>query len=197
MNDLQIIASVLFEPTDVVEVRAIHSVRKGDIVHHWSVAQELFTLYDVLQGLNQNGYNIYFGVNPRKHVGGTKKEDVALARCIFADFDDKDDPMIRPSCNDGAGCGRYEFVLNRIIDAGLPEPSLVVSSGGGIHCYWRLDEPIDEANAFKAAQKQIIHLLRSDNSINDFPRVMRMPGFLNVKTKPYRDCFIIYPTRRG
>lgn len=192
MRDLQTIASVLFEPMDIVEVRAIHSVRKGDIVHRWTTAQELSTLYDELQRLNRKGYNIYFGVNPRRHVGGTKKEDVALARCLFADFDDKDDPMIRP----GDGCGRYEFVLNRIIDAGLPEPSLVVSSGGGIHTYWHLDEPITEANAFKAAQKQIIHLLHSDNSVNDFPRIMRMPGFLNVKEKPYRDCFVIYPARR-
>ena len=138
------------------------------------------------------GYNIYFGVNPRKHVGGTTKEDVALARCIFADFDDKDDAMIRP----GDGCGRYEFVLNRIIDAGLPEPSMVVSSGGGIHCYWRLDDPITDAETFKTAQKQLIRVLQSDNSINDFPRIMRIPGFWNVKTKPYRESFIIYPTRR-
>lgn len=193
MSDIHIIASLLFKPNDIVEVRAIHSVRKGDIVHRWTTTQELPTIYDELHEFNRKGYNIYFGVNPRKYIGGTKKEDVALARCLFADFDDKDDPLIKP----GDGCGRYEFVLNRIIDAGLPEPSLAVSSGGGIHTYWRLDEPITDANEFKAAQKQIIRVLHSDNSINDFPRIMRLPGFLNVKAKPYRESFIIYPTRRA
>lgn len=190
--NLNSVSTILFEENDIVEVRAIHNIRKGDITHRWTVAKDLSTLADNLVALNLKGYNLYFGVNPRKHVGGTKKEDVVLARCLFADFDDKDDPLIRP----GDGCGRYEFVLNRIIDAELPEPSLVVSSGGGIHTYWRMDESITDAHAFKTAQKQIIHLLHSDNSVNDFPRIMRLPGFLNVKTKPYRESFIIYPTGR-
>ena len=197
MNDLQIISRVLFEPSDIIEIRCIKGQRPNSVSRSlWCTAAELPSKGEQLDRLNKQGWNLYFGVNPRKQSGGTKSVDVALARCCFTDFDDKDCPMLRPSCGDGAGLGRYEFVLNHIIDAGLPEPSLVVSSGNGMHCYWRLAEPIYDAAEFKAAQENLIDLLGSDGAVKDFSRIMRLPPFDNVKDESNpKECFVIYPTR--
>jgi P4 family phage/plasmid primase-like protien len=61
-------------------------------------------------------------------------------------------------------------------------PSIVVRSRHGPHAYWclREGEPLD---AFKPAQLQLAGHLRTDSSINDLPRVMRLPGFLHQKDR--------------
>lgn len=71
--------------------------------------------------------NLFFGVCPR--FGGDGRFDQAwqirTVRCLWADLDD---------CS-------VEEALQRIKDAGLPEPSFVVASGNGVHVYWALAEP--------------------------------------------------------
>lgn len=57
--------------------------------------------------------------NTRSYEGGTKNEDVALARCLFADFDGVELKDIR----------------QRAGEAGLPAPTLIVASGHGFHLY--------------------------------------------------------------
>jgi len=132
---------------------------------------------------NRQDYNIYAGVNPRQARGISGDEGVLLARCLFADFDD-----ILP----GDGCGPSEFVLMRIEEADLPNPTLVISSGHGVHTYWRLSEPVEDLNKWKQLQERLICALDSDKSIKNPERIMRLPGFLNVKEKPHTECFIVY-----
>jgi hypothetical protein len=68
---------------------------------------------------------------------------------------------------------------------GLPRPT-VVSSGGGLHCYWFMDEALVPADA-KAMQERfkaltIHHGLKADHSTTaDIVRVLRLPGTHNHK----------------
>jgi len=72
----------VFKPDDVVEIRRLPSK-----VSTWHTAGSLADQTTSLTTDNERGENIYLGANPRKQHGGTKTADVAIARCLFADFD--------------------------------------------------------------------------------------------------------------
>ncbi|HUU19744.1 MAG TPA: phage/plasmid primase, P4 family [Sedimentisphaerales bacterium] len=158
-----------FEPEDIVEVRLLPS---GKSV--WFSAQDLAGQIEYLIAENQAGQNIYIGANPRKIRGGTSAEDVALAHCLFVDFDQ------------GA---TGESIKGLLGDSGFPEPTLMLSSGHGCHCYWRLVDPINDLEKWTQYQKRLIATLGSDKSIHDPPRIMRLPGFMNHKA-PVADAKI-------
>jgi hypothetical protein len=170
MTELECFTACVFEPDDIVEIRRIPSKRST-----WHKASELTDQFESLVQDNADGQNIFAGPNPRSHRGGTKKSDVILARCLFADIDGI----------------TVEEALKRIRAAGLPEPTLLSYSGHGVHAYWSLLEPITDLAEWKAIQKRLIQVLHSDPAIHDPPRVMRLPGFLNVKREPHVFCRII------
>lgn len=72
--------------------------------------------------------NIYFSACPR--LGSGQKYDLAwqirTVRTLWADID-----HVSP-----------REALTAISDAKLPEPSIVVNSGNGVHVYWLLEEPV-------------------------------------------------------
>lgn len=176
INQIERFADCIFEPGDIVELRPLpHGERS------WHLASALAGEVPRLARLNRTGQNIYIGANPRKRIGGGKAEDVALARCLFVDFDG-------PAPSEA---------LERIRAAGLPEPTITISSGHGVHNYWRLAEPLADLARWRQLQKRLIAMLASDKNIHDPARVMRLPGFLNVKAEPI-PCRIVEadPARR-
>lgn len=163
-NTLQVcheFLSAIFAAEDVIEFRPI---KAGE--SRWGRLTDLPQIVPWLVALNEAGKQIYFGANPRKDVGGSKAADVRLARCLFADFDD------------GA---TYEDAMKRIKIAGLPLPTVVVRTGGGIHCWWLLTEAVSDLARWKTRMKAMIGSLGSDKTVHDSPRVMRLPGFVNHK----------------
>ncbi len=77
---------------------------------------------------------------------------------------------------------------------GLPEPSLVVDTGGGLHCYWRLHEywvfeTHSEREEAKALMRRLTLALKNAagrkrwhvDSVPDLSRVLRVPGTFNHK----------------
>jgi putative DNA primase/helicase len=153
--------SVIFTAEDVIEFRPVKSTES-----RWGRLGDLPQIVPWLVSLNAAGKQIYFGANPRDDIGGSKAKDVRIARCLFADFDN------------GA---TYEDAMRRIKIAGLPLPTVVLKTGGGIHCWWLLTEPVHDLGAWKSRMKEIIASLGSDKTVHDSPRVMRLPGFVNHK----------------
>ena len=153
-SQLEVFAGALFERSDVVEVRTIHDTRKTE--QRWFSASELPRVAASLGQLNRNGYNLYAGINPRKAPGGSTNFD-GLA---------------------------LDEVRRRIDEAALPAPSMIVNSGHGFHCYWLLDEPLIDLDLWSRHQQALIDELGSDPCIKDAARIMRLPGFLNVKGDP-------------
>ncbi len=166
-ENARLFLDALFEPNDLVEVRPIllsrdiarqQWFRNGD-----EAARKQALLW--AEKLNAAGWDVYFGVNPRSRLGG-KAEDVALFRALCADFD--------------GGC-TVDEAMRRIQEAGLPEPSVIVHSGGGVHVYWILVTSIADTVRWSAAQARISRLLQCDESLSDSPQVLRIPDYINTK----------------
>lgn len=105
-----------------------------------------------------------------------------------------------------------ETVL-QLID-GLPEPTAITHSGGGLYPYWVLSEPLDlttetgRALAAKLStgwQAMIKHRATQlgyeyGAGVGDLARVLRLPGTVNRKTDNPRPCYLVHadgPTYDG
>ena len=161
-NTLRDFLDVLFEPDDLIELRPLRHDCKRNPPQRWLKPVEIAEL-DLIQ-INADA-SVYFGASPRKREGGSA-DDVALHRCVYVDFDDG---------------MTWERARDIIDEAGLPFPSAVLNSGGGVHVYWRLEYPIEDNETFTSIQKGLISLLDSDGKVHDPPRVMRLPGTVNRK----------------
>lgn len=115
--------------------------------------------------LNSKNSDVYFGIAIRDGKGG-KKENLVRITCAWADLDNKDG---------------LEPANDRLKRAILP-PSVIVNSGGGLHCYWLLDEPLWNVDIarIEALNKGIALVLDGD-SVHDASRIFRVPGTLNHK----------------
>lgn len=118
----------------------------------------------LLGELNAKGAGIFVTVNATDG-GGRKRENVTRVRALFADFDDPaPDTRERLRADD------------------LPPSIIVESSPGKLHAYWQADGL--ELTEFTALQKRVATAWGSDPSVNDLPRVLRLPGFLHNKGGP-------------
>ena len=169
---------------DLVEVRLLPARAS-----YFYFAEQLKSdkVVESLYQQNLDGQNIYVGANPRSMEGGRGSKDVDTFRCVFVDWDGIDVNEAR----------------RRIGDAAIALPSMIVASGHGVHAWWRLDTPPALATDFGVEewggiQRGLIRALDSDEKIKDAARIMRLPGFLNVKRDPHVPCRIIeaHPGRR-
>ncbi len=114
-----------------------------------------------LEKLSAEGAGVFVTVNATDLVG-RRSENITALRALFVDSD----------------TGPIDLTK-------LPaEPSFVVNSSRGQHAYWLLvpDQPIGD---FTEAQEHLAEALGTDPKIHDLPRVMRVPGFLHRKGKPF------------
>lgn len=168
---------ILFEPTDIIEIRCLHKdqIMKAGRAEpapqmFWGTYEQLRKRSSELHRLNSIGYNIYFGVNPR---AGQSKTAVSCCRSLCVDIDHRT-------------LEEAEEWLNVLqTEWQVPYPSVIVSSGNGVHYYWRLTEQLSVADWHKH-QKALICTLNlsgkiADPVIHDAPRIMRLPGFVNHK----------------
>lgn len=118
----------------------------------------------------------FFGSNPRRGHGQDRAEGTAHANCYFADWEGV----------------TAEQAIELILAAGLPLPTVMMESGRGVHAYWRLHDPEENACEWTHRQKWIAAAVRSDPAVSDWQRKMRLPGFFNVKDKYAPD----YPLSR-
>ena len=169
--------TAIFDDEDVIEFRPLNPPG-----NKWATLAELPAVVSWLTSINARQRQIYFGANPRRGANCSDAVGVRLARCLFADFD---------------GGTLYEDAMSRIKAAGLPMPTAVLNSGGGIHAWWRLDAPTEDAAAWSRRMKALAAALGSDQSIHDWPRIMRLPGFINWKydTKPVAELLDVDPAR--
>ena len=119
--------------------------------------------------------NIYFGVLPRLCKGGAAA-DAAIATCLWVDEIRKPWPE------------------------GLPQPSaLVETSTSKYQAYWFLTEPSHDLESLQDLNRRLAGVLGGDN-VWDRARIMRLPGFLNVKPEhpehPRAQLLEIHPERR-
>lgn len=172
------VVTCLYELQDIVEVRRLPCARSN-----WHIAIDLAVCAEQLTRDNRAGQNIYIGANPRPRIGARGDASILLARCIFADFD-------------GVSA---EEAISRIRTAGLPMPTLMIWSGHGVHCYWRLVDPFTDLDRWSSFQMDLASLLNSDPVVFNAERIMRLAGFVNHKPPPsaayviFADHSLVYP----
>ncbi len=104
-----------------------------------------------------DGLGIYLVIND----GGHNKASIKSCLAYFAEFDGLPEDQ----------------QWHAVKQSGLPDPSFVIATGGGsLHFYWFLSEPVIDTAQWQADMKRLIAHLKSDSSVNDPSRVMRLPG---------------------
>lgn len=110
-----------------------------------------------LMELEQRGAGVFVTINETDGKGRGAK-NITRARAVFVDLD-------------GAPLEPLQA---------WHQPHIVTAtSAGRYHAFWRVcDLPLKE---FKGVQKKLIAAFDADKSVNDLPRVMRLPGFDHQK----------------
>ncbi|MGY4318998.1 hypothetical protein [Bradyrhizobium sp. JR3.5] len=80
-------------------------------------------------------------------------------------------------------------------------PSITVASGGGVHAYWRLTEPMDtqsEIDRIEAVLRQLADIVAGDLAVCEVSRVMRLPGSHNTKNGGWKEVKVtdFHPERQ-
>lgn len=127
----------------------------------------------LLEGLIKKGkeeqFNVYYGVTTRKTKSG-KEADVFHIPGLWLDIDPKHATYEKPM---------------QIVDSLPTPPTAKVSSGNGIHAYFKFNEPFEvvDDNAFKFIKELSLKLhtfAKADNTA-DLARLLRVPNSMNVK----------------
>ncbi len=144
-------------------------------------------LYTWLGSLNQQGWSVYHAnaaFRQEKIWDAAKQRwqrrthaNVRALKILFADIDTRESKPDAPYVD---RVEAYEAVIAFCQAAGLPMP-LIVSSGGGLHCYWILEteltleqwEPV--ARGLKAAMAHF-GLQADPSRTSDASSVLRTPG---------------------
>jgi hypothetical protein len=131
--------------------------------------------------------NLYFGVHPTTAIPPTNAKGegtppanvrsqvvyIAALNCLFGEYDAKD-------------FGNSKVAALAHIDALATQPSVVIDSGGGYHCYWLLSDTFvlasdDDRQRAARLQKAWVTFVGSDDDAKDLARVLRVPGTRNYK----------------
>jgi putative DNA primase/helicase len=117
--------------------------------------------------------NIFFGVAARKDSTSGRLENCSTVRAVFVDLDFKAFTNVQ-----AAWMRLEEFPL---------QPSMIVNSGGGLHCYWFLNPAVDlqhDLPVFRDVLRRAARALNGDSQAAEAARVLRVPGTLNRKYDP-------------
>ncbi len=174
MIDLQSFYDTLFQPGDgFIEFRALPCKNRVFIVPR--DISKVRRFIDV-----HRTENVYFAVAARKDKTSGRLENCSVIRCLFADLDFK---LFE---SESAAWQRLK---------GFPlKPSMVVHSGGGLHCYWLLSEPVDlttKAAEFKKLLRSIARAIGADLSSAEPAHVLRVPQTFNHKYNPPREVRLV------
>jgi len=155
-------------PSGFIEIRMIRKkeVRQFFYRKPSQVAKDLFTNKAHLL----SNWDVYFGACPRKEKRGSEK-DISSVGTLFADIDCVSDEEREKRL---ASLKRFEI-----------SPSIIISSGHGIHCYWLLRRGYGIKSKegllhVKGYVKGLALALGGDKTF-DLSRVLRLPGTKNLK----------------
>ncbi len=136
------------------------------------------------------------GINRRGKPKAVRKAANALKqKSIWIDVD------IKP--NDPKHYGDEKEALKAIfafqLKVGLPPPSAIVQSGGGLHIYWISREALDPADwaLYAGGLKQLLlgNAIKCDSGLTtDIARILRVPGTFNYKYDPPRAVTLLPQT---
>lgn len=125
--------------------------------------------------------NIYFSVNPPIHDLSQKaeREEILAVAWLHIDIDPRAGEDIPAEQKRALG------LLTTNLPKGVPSPTVIINSGGGVQGFWKLEEPIpvngDLALAEDAKRyNQQLEVLFGGDACHNIDRIMRLPGTVNL-----------------
>lgn len=147
-----------------MEWRAISDV-KGDGRDPWNRRGTLRDMWSQLTALNAQRYGIFAIINETNGLG-RDAQNVSVIRAAWVDLDKGDVAANR----------------QRALTWSVTPHIEVNSSPGKYHLYWVV-QPYTDQVLFSEIQRKLIAKFGGDPTINDAPRVMRIPGFIHGKVE--------------
>jgi energy-coupling factor transporter ATP-binding protein EcfA2 len=156
-------------PGETIEIRAIplDSNNKKDRKQAFFTTPEAAASWTVTH--TSPLVELYYGINPRFGRGGTT-EDVSRIVCAWADLDFKHFAS--------------EDEAMQVVDGFDLVPTTIVKTGGGLHLYWALREPLDATEnpgRMRAMLERLYYRLGRLDAVHDLARIFRLPGTWNNK----------------
>ena len=127
--------------------------------------------------------NLYFCVNPLTRAMDKKpaRTDIAALCWLHCDLD----PRAGEDLDEERAAIRDLLGANRPED--IPEPTVVIFSGGGFQAFWKLAEPVEIGGDLDKAEAAKLWSLGLERKFGDradgthnIDRIMRLPGSLNL-----------------
>lgn len=125
--------------------------------------------------------NLYFHINPVRYAMSKKAErtDIESVNFFHVDLD------AEAGADLDSERTRLLLSLTSNRPKKVPEPSIIVSSGGGIQAFWKLQEPIAIQGELSLAENakrynQQLELIFSADNCHNIDRIMRLPGTMNI-----------------
>jgi len=151
--------------------------------------QKLEDAVTVAENLTKEGYDAYYALATFEDGKSRKTANVKQLRSLFVDLD----------CGEGKPYETQQEALIALkqfcITTKMPKPT-IVNSGGGVHAYWAITEPITREVWLPLAEK--LKSLCDENDLYADPvvtadsvRILRVPGTLNFKNDEPRNVALI------
>jgi len=144
----------------------------------------------VAEELCDNGYDSYYALATFENAKSRRTNNVHQLRSLYIDLD----------CGTGKPYETQELAIKDLKrfckESGMPKPFLV-NSGGGVHAYWPLDNPVSRDEWLPLAEqlKSVCddYNLYADPVVTaDSARILRVPGTNNYKEDAPRAVKIFY-----
>jgi hypothetical protein len=154
-------------PGGFIDMRAI-PIGGGKPIQKFVTTDAEIATFASTYGQKGSNHSVFFGVAKRTKASG-KADAVSHVPALWADID---------SLKDGIELADVYAKLAKLPSA--LQPSAVIESGGGLHCYWFLDR-IDESLPNVVAGNELVRDLVGGDSVQDVTRVLRLPDTYNNK----------------
>jgi len=204
--DIEQFFNLMFKPGEVVEFRPIKPQWKGGgagqsefIKFNGNIAGKIT---EHIHKRNED-YNLYFGVMPRLKHG--EKSKISRINTCFVDIDSKD------FTSEEEFNRHIQILENEILPSIDLKYTAKINSGHGFHYYFVLSQdeklPIKQrtvtkngkeeiefyCDAWREVQCALIDICKADQAVGkDLPRILRLPGSINIKEEgAFKDCKII------
>ena len=127
---------------------------------------------EVRADLNKDKYEAYFTVNGFADCKDNKKEQCTNLNAFFIDIDNR------------KSLEELEEIKKKL------EPTFIVETMKGYHCYWLLDEPIYKAEVenwndivdyWEKVEASLVNHLKADPPVKDITRILRQPDTIYWK----------------
>jgi len=191
MQPLEFLAAVL--PSSGVYCAAEFTSPKKEHVF----VNNLQEILDAGQKFVDTNRDAYFALSSFKEAGSRTAENARLVKSLYMDLDLGGE---KAYADKKEAIAAFENFMSTTGMADLGQP-FVISSGGGFHVYWPLDEEVEIAQ-WKPMAENFKRLCRQENLVIDWnctadaARVLRIPGTFNYKKENPRSVKILVEADR-